>query len=74
MVQKFKKRVSDTSTGQKQHIFTHITSKNHVLVLSGTPQLWLKTCPKKVLLGKMLLFQPIFGPLGNEPKIQKLNF
>ena len=72
MDQKFQKWVSDTSTGQKQHIFTHSTSKNHVLVPSGTPQLWLKTCPNQVLLGKMLLFQSIFGPLGNDQKIQKL--
>ena len=43
--QKFQKWVSDTSTGQKQYIFTHITSKNHVLNPSDTPQLKLKTGP-----------------------------
>jgi len=69
MDQKIQKCVSDTSTGQKQHIFTHITSKNHVLVPYDTSQLKLKSGPNQVLLGKMLLFQPIFGPLGNEPKI-----
>ena len=74
MDQKIQKWVSDTSTGQKQHIFIPITSKNHVLVSSDTSQLQLKSGPNQVLLGKMLLFQPIFGPLGNEPKIKKLHF
>ena len=33
-----------------------------------------KMAPYHVLLGKMPLFQPILGPLGNDPKMQKFHF
>jgi hypothetical protein len=45
MDQNFQKCVSDTSTGQKQHLFMHTSCKNQVLVPSGTPQLMLKSGP-----------------------------
>ena len=45
MDQNFQKCVSDTSTGQKQHIFMYTSCKNQVLVPSGTPQLMLKSGP-----------------------------
>ena len=48
MDQKIQKWVSDTSTGQKQHIFIPITSKNHVLVSSDTSQLQLKSGANQV--------------------------
>ena len=45
MDQNFQKCVSDTSTGQKQHLFMHTSCKNQVLVPSGTPQQMLKSGP-----------------------------
>ena len=59
MDQEFQKWVSDTSTGQKQHIFTHIISKNYVLVPSDTSQFKLKTGPylkNQVSLGNFYQF------------------
>ena len=69
MDQKFQKWVSDTSTGQKQHLFIHITSKNHVLVPTDTPQLKLKSGPYLKKPRFIRKFSPNFGPLGNAPKI-----
>ena len=61
MDQKIQKCVSDTSIGQKQHIFTHITSKNHVLGLSNTPQLKLKTGPMPEKPGFIRKFHQFLG-------------
>ena len=74
MDQNFQKCVSDTSTGQKQHLFMHTSCKNQVLVPSVTPQLRVKKGPSQVLLAKVPFFQQILGPPESEPKIQKLDF
>ena len=72
MDQNFQKCVSDTSRGQKQHLFMHTSCKNQVLVPSGTHQQRLKKGQFHVLLAKVPFFQQILGPPGSEPKIQNL--